>query len=182
MIATIGMMEFNSIARGIETTDTMLKAASTQLVFSKPVCPGKYFTMISGDVGAVKESISAGESIGRNFIISKIVIPSVHSQLIPAINAVVEIEQVAALGVVEYFDILSAVLGADAAAKAANIKLMEVRLGMGIAGKSFITLCGDVSDVKSAVKAAEADAIDKGCIVSSCVIPSPVEALFREML
>lgn len=182
MITSLGMMEFNSIARGIETTDTMLKAAATQLVMAKPVCPGKYYSMVAGDVGAVKVSVAAGEAMGRNFIVNQIVLSNVHPQLIPAINATVDVQGVAALGVVEYFDILSSVLGADAAAKAANVQLMEVRLGMGIGGKSFVSLCGDVADVTQGVKAAEANAAERGCVVNSCVIPSPVEALFREML
>ncbi|WP_319001666.1 BMC domain-containing protein [Clostridium estertheticum] len=35
-------------------------------------------------------------------------------------------------------------VAADAAAKAAQVKLIEIRLGMGIGGKSYITLTGDV--------------------------------------
>jgi microcompartment protein CcmL/EutN len=85
--------------------------------------------------------------------------------------------------VVEYFDIVSAVVGADAAAKTGNVNLMEVRLGMGIGGKSYFKLCGEVADVKASVKASTEEALrGRGVIVSTCVIPSPDPALFREML
>ena len=46
----IGILESNSIAKGIEAADAILKAADTSLLFSKPVCPGKYTTLFYGDV------------------------------------------------------------------------------------------------------------------------------------
>ena len=182
MITSIGLIELNSIARGIETVDVMLKAGSVELAFAKPVCPGKYIVLVHGDIGAVNSSMAAGAAMGRNHIVNELIIPRVHPSLIPAINAVGEVVDVAALGVVEYFDIASAIVGADAAAKTGTVSLMEVRLGMGIGGKSYFTLCGEVSDVKSAVRAGLDDAEHRGTVVNSCVIPSPSPELFRELL
>lgn len=182
MINSIGLIELNSIARGIETSDVMLKAGNVELVFAKPVCPGKFMVLIYGDVGALNTAMAAGVETGSNHVVNHLTIPRVHPSLIPAINAVVDIHDVEALGVVEYFDIVSAIIGADAAAKTGNVKLMEVRLGMGIGGKSYFTLCGDVSDVRSAVRAGLADSEHNGTVVNSCVIPSPTPSLFRELL
>ena len=179
MIMSIGLIELNSIARGIESTDAMLKAGGVGLIFAKPVCPGKYIALISGDVGAVKSALAAGTAAGGINLVNHLQIPRIHPDLIPAINAVVSIDRVEALGVVEYFDITSAIVGADAAAKAGFVKLMEVRLGMGIAGKSYFSMCGSVSDVKSAVNAAISG---NGIVVNSCVIPSPSPELFHAML
>jgi len=178
MITTIGLIELNSIAQGISVSDCLLKAAEVKLIFAKPVCPGKFMALIYGDVAAVKTSVEAGVRQGKSFVIDELVIPNVHKQLIPAINASVEVSRPAALGVVEYFNIAAAIIGADAAVKAANVQLMEVRLGMGIGGKSFVTLCGDVSAVQSAVHAGLLDAAEKGSVVSSCVIPAPEPELF----
>lgn len=178
MIKSIGMIELNSIAQGIQVSDYILKAAETELVFAKPVCPGKFMVLISGDVGAVKTSIATGVEIGKNFVVDSFVIPNIHEQLIPAINATMEIMDVNALGVMEFFSISAAVIAADQAAKAADVRLMEVRLGMGVGGKSFVVLSGDVSAVQASVKIGLADAADKGNVVSSCVIPSPSKALF----
>ena len=41
----IGMVELSSIARGIETSDFMVKAAQVDLIRSSTVCPGKYIIM-----------------------------------------------------------------------------------------------------------------------------------------
>jgi microcompartment protein CcmL/EutN len=182
MITSIGLIEFNSIARGIESADIMLKAGNVDLVFSKPVCPGKYLTLVTGDVGAVKTSIASGLDAGGGSVVNNLIIPRVHPNVIPAINATAEITGVEAVGVVEYFDIASAIIGSDAASKAANVKLIEVRLGMGIGGKSYFTLCGQVSDVRSAVNAAISESEERGAVVNSCVIPSPTPELFNEML
>ncbi len=65
---------------------------------------------------------------------------------------------------------------------ARSVKLIEVRLGFGIGGKSYFALCGDVSDVKSAVAAGLADSEYRGAVVQSCVIPSPAPELFRQLL
>ncbi|HHY51857.1 MAG TPA: BMC domain-containing protein [Clostridiales bacterium] len=182
MISTVGLIELNSIAKGIETADTMVKAAQVQLLFSKPACPGKFIILVAGDVGAVKTSVQAGLQCAGRFAVNHLVVSSVHPQLIPAINGTREVQRRDALGVMEFFSIASAITSADAAAKAAQIELMEIRLGMGIGGKSFVTLCGSVSAVQAAVEAGLEDAREKGHVISSCVIPSPSEELFYQLL
>jgi len=181
IITSIGLVELTAIARGVETADAMLKAAEVTLVFAKPVCPGKFIIMIYGDVGAVKASVAAGLNVGADRVVNHLIIPRIHPDLLPAINGSYEVGDVEALGVVEFFDIASAITAADAAAKSSTVRLAEVRLGLGIGGKSFFKLSGEVADVKSAVAAA-IGAGTGGQVVSSCVIPAPDPALFREMV
>ncbi len=182
MISSIGLIELNSIARGVETADVMLKAGGVALVFAKPVCPGKFLALVHGDVGAVNAAMTAGVEKGGVNVVNHLVIPRVHPSLIPAVNAVVAIEKVEALGIAEYFDITSAIVGADVAAKTGNVNLIEIRLGLGIGGKSFFALCGEFSDVRSAVSAAVRETVDSGSLVQICVIPSPSPELFHELL
>ena len=56
----IGILESNSIAKGMEAADAVLKAADTALLYAKPVCPGKYTILFYGDVAAVSASLDAG--------------------------------------------------------------------------------------------------------------------------
>ena len=69
MSKAIGLIEFNTTPKGMEAADAMLKASEVQLVFSSPICPGKYITILAGEVDAVKTAISKGEEteveIGR---------------------------------------------------------------------------------------------------------------------
>ena len=60
MANAIGMVELTSIARGIETSDFMVKAAQVELIRSSTVCPGKYIIIIAGDTGDVKASMAEG--------------------------------------------------------------------------------------------------------------------------
>jgi microcompartment protein CcmL/EutN len=182
MITSIGLVELTAIATGVATADAMLKAGGVTLVFAKPVCPGKFIILLYGDVGAVQSAMAAGLDIGGARVVNHLVIPRVHPDLLPATNGIVAIDEVAALGVVEFFDIASAITGADAAAKAARVQLIELRLGLGIGGKSYFKLSGEVADVNAAVAAALATATTRGQLVSSCVIAAPEPALFKEMI
>ena len=70
---------------------------------------------------------------------------------------------------------------ADAAAKAAEIELLEVRLGRGLGGKSFILLTGEVAAVEAAVQAGTHTPNAEGMLVSSVVIPSPHAELLNSL-
>jgi len=175
----IGMIETNSIPAGIEAGDAMLKAAAVKLVTAQAVCAGKYIVMVSGDVAAVKSAVAAAAPVAANFLVDDIVIPNVHDQVIAAVSACTEVTSPAALGVLETYSLASAVICADAAAKAASITLIEIRLGRGLGGKAFITLTGDVAAVEAAVKAAQEQGSEHGMMASSVVIPSPHEDIYK---
>jgi len=182
MFKAIGMIELNSIAKAVETADTMVKAAEVELVFSKPVCPGKFIVMISGDVGAVKASMDAGINNGGQFVIESLIIPNIHPQVLNAFYGTSPVEKVNAVGIMEFFNITSSVIAADNAVKAAMVQLVDIRLGIGIGGKSFVVLAGDVSAVQEAVEAGVREAKDSGSLVNKVVIPNPSKELFLSLL
>ena len=181
-LEAIGFLELNSIAKGIEAADRILKTADTNLLYAKAGCPGKYTVLFSGEVAAVTSSLEAGKQVGGHFVVDSVVIPRVHPQVIKAINMSVEPVDVNALGVMEYFTVTAAVYGADAALKAAEVDLMDVRLGTGIGGKSFVVLTGEVASVETAVEAGLATAAEQGIVVSSVVIPNPRRAIFESLM
>ena len=182
MIGTIGFLELNSIAKGIEAADAILKTAQVELIFAKPVCPGKYSILFTGEVAAVKASIDAGIYIGDAHVVDSTVIPRVHPQVIEAINQATDFHGTGAIGVMEFYSITAAVYGADAAVKAANITLLDVRLGMGLGGKSFVVMTGDVASVRASVDAGSAEGRKNGLLVSSVVIPSPRPEIFESLM
>ncbi len=178
----LGMIETNSIPAGIEAGDAMMKAADVSLVTAQAVCAGKYIVIVSGDVAAVNASVAAGAECADYVLVDSIVIPNVHEQVIEAMCACSDIGEPGALGIIETFSLASAVICADAAVKAADVRLIEVRLGRGLGGKSFIVLTGDVSAVKSAVESAKGLEQAQGMAAGTAVIPSPhpdiLQALF----
>lgn len=178
---TIGFLELNSIAKGIEAADAMLKAAEVHLLVARPSCPGKYHILVTGEVAAVQASVEAGSVVGQGNVVDEVVIPRVHSQVISAINCSTLPEQANAVGILEFFSVTASIQGADAAAKAADVTLMEVRLGTGIGGKSFVTMTGDVAAVEEGVACGAAAAEASGTLVSRVVIPSPHMELFETL-
>ena len=169
----LGMIETNSIPVGIEAGDAMLKAADVKLVSAQAVCAGKYIVIVSGDVAAVKAAVAAGVETADYVLVDSVVIPHIHDSVIAAVGACTEVTHPEALGILETFSLASAVICADAAVKAADVRLIEVRLGRGLGGKSFVTLTGDVAAVKAAMEAAKAVEEAQGMVAGSVVIPSP---------
>ena len=107
MKKAVGFIEFKSIPIGIEATDDMLKAGNVDLMMASPLCPGKYVTIISGDVGAVQASIRNGEHIGGIYVLESHVIPNIHPDVLPAMLGAGEIEDDKALGIVETINAIS---------------------------------------------------------------------------
>jgi microcompartment protein CcmL/EutN len=179
---SIGLIELGSVAAGFQTCDAMLKAAEVELILSRSICSGKYMVMVRGDVGAVESSVQAGVQAAGVGVIDSFVIPNVHESIFPAISGTTKIETLEALGVIEAFSVASLIEGADAAVKAANVRLIEIRLAMALGGKAFVTLTGHVSAVEAAVAAGAAIVAQKGLLVNKVVIPSPRPELLNEMI
>ena len=178
MERAIGLIELRSIAKGLETADAMVKAARVSLFFSKPICPGKYLVLVGGGVASVESSVQAGANIAGPTALSHCVIPSVHESVFPALSRASPVNEPGALGIIETFSAVSTILAADAAAKAAAVELVEVRLATGIGGKAFVTLTGDVAAVEAAVQAGSVPAKERGDLVETVVIPAPARELF----
>ena len=177
---SIGILESGSIARGIEAADAALKAAEVTLLYAKMVCPGKYTILFYGDVAAVQSSVDTGAAVLEEFLIDSVVIARVHPQVIRALQLTSEPGQLNAVGVMEFYSITAAIYAADAAAKAAEVTLMDIRLGIG--GKSVVILTGDVSAVSESVESGMELGSRKGLAFGSTVIPSPRREIFEELI
>jgi microcompartment protein CcmL/EutN len=179
---SLGLIELTSIAAGFQSCDAMLKAANVDLVLSRSICSGKYMVMVRGDVAAVEAAVSAGNSAGHFSVIDSFVIPNLHESVFPAISGASKVEEMEALGIVESFSVASLIEGADAAVKAANVQLIEIRLAMALGGKAFVTMTGNVAAVQAAVEAGAQVVGQKGMLVNKVVIPHPRPELLTEMI
>lgn len=177
----LGMIELTSIPAGVQAGDAMLKAAAVELVTAQPVCAGKYIVLVTGEAAAVRESVEVGKLSGGEKLVDSMFVANIHPQVPRAINACTEIGRVASVGVIEVFSLCAAVLAADAAAKAADVRLMEVRLGRGLGGKSFIALTGEIASVQAAIDAARAVEGTAGLMNDSVVIPAPHPDMIRSL-
>lgn len=181
-LRTIGCVELNSVATGMYTADEMVKAASVELVLARTTCPGRYLIVVTGDTGAVSSSVAAGRAAGEDMIVDWFIIPNVHEDVVPALTGTGPMPQINALGIIETMTTASCILAADAAAKAGSVSLLEIRFASGLAGKSFVTMTGDVGSVKSSVDAGVTGVGEAGPVLSHVVIPSPSAALKDKLL
>jgi len=172
-LKAIAMIELNSIAKGVETADEMLKTADVDLIMAQPICAGKYMVLVSGDVESVERASEAGKETAGEFMVDDFVIPNVHASVFPALTATTRIQVIDSLAVVETFSVASAIMAADAAVKAADVDIIEIRCATGLGGKSFFYLTGDVSSINSAVDAGVDVLSGTGLILSHVVIPYP---------
>ncbi|MBQ1415461.1 MAG: BMC domain-containing protein [Lachnospiraceae bacterium] len=182
MSTAIGSVELNSIASGIVTGDQMLKTASVDLVMAQPTCPGKYVILVAGETADVSTSVRAGIETGADKVVDSLILSNIDPQVISAITRTTEIEQSEAVGIIETFSLCASIQAADCAVKTANVELIEVRLGRGLGGKSYVILTGTVADVKSACDAVTANFGREGMLLNVEVVSSLHPDMFRALL
>ena len=182
MKRAIGLIELRSIARGMNTTDQMLKAANVELLRAHVVCPGKYIILIAGAISDVRTAVDTGRRVAPEVVVDHFILPNVHPSIFPALTATTQVEQVKAIGVVETFTLAASIVAADIAVKAAPVDLIEVRLPFAMGGKAFVVFTGEVSAVRSGVNSAAEALKDEGVIDSFTVIPSPHKDLIHKLL
>ncbi len=181
-VTALGFVETRSIARGMEVADAMAKTADVDLRIAMPTCPGKYLVAVSGLVAAVRQAVEAGVRTASDTLTDHTVIPSVHEDVVPALGAVSSVDQVESLGVIETFTMPAAVIAADQAVKTAQVRLLEVRLGRGLAGKAFVVLTGQVAAVRAAVAAGAKAVSEQALVLGTTVIPSPHPQVVEHIL
>lgn len=177
----VGMVEFNSIAAGIDAADQMVKTAQVDPLFFKTICPGKFVAAVTGDVAAVSASVNAGRETHADALVDWFIIPNIHRDVIGALAGATGITERGALGIIETFSAASIVVASDAAVKAADVQLLDVRVALGLGGKGYALMTGDVAAVNAAVEAGYTAAAESGLLVSKVVIPSPAETVFEQI-
>lgn len=170
---SLALLETSSIAAGVRVADEVVKAAQVELLEAVAVSPGKFLVAFSGSVAAVEAALAAGRRFAADHWIDELLLARVHPGVAPAIARRVAPEMGSALGVVETLSVASAILGADAAAKAAAVRLVEIGIGRGIGGKGVFTMTGDVAAVEAAARAAERVAESRGMHLRTEVLAGP---------
>ncbi|PKN56902.1 MAG: propanediol utilization protein [Deltaproteobacteria bacterium HGW-Deltaproteobacteria-14] len=179
---SLALIELSSIARGIDTTDRMLKAAEVKLVMARTICSGKYMVMVAGELSEVEASVAAGLECSRECTIDHFIIPDVHPAVYPAVSATSVTMMRGALGVIESFSVAALIEAIDKVAKAALVEMVGCRLAMALGGKAYLTFTGDVDAVRYAMEAGVEVVAKRGLLVNQVVIPDPRPELFHTLM
>jgi microcompartment protein CcmL/EutN len=177
----VGLLETKSVVQGLLAADAMIKAARVELLRAAPACPGKFITIIGGNIGAVASALEAGRRVAGVQLVDSILIGNLHPEVPAALAGTTSLPEAGALGIIETFTAAAAITAADQAAKAAAVALVEVRLAYGLGGKAFVLLTGDVAAVQAAVDTAAKYLADQGTLVGTGVIPAPYRDLWQRL-
>lgn len=182
MHPALAILELGSIARGVITSDAAVKRAPVTLLWSRPVSSGKHLVAFAGEVAEVEESLRAAQQVAGDALIDALYLPYADAQLWPLLSGDGDRPApIDAVGVVETDTVCAAVRAADAAAKTAPVTLLDLRLAVGIGGKAFFTLTGELPDVEAAVDAARG-AVAPARILGIEIVPAPHDDLRDRLL
>jgi microcompartment protein CcmL/EutN len=179
----LALIELSSIARGYPVADAMVKRAPVVLTDCRPVSPGKFLVLVTGDVASVDEAFRAGLAIAGDRIVDRLFLPQAHPLIGPAVRGAIvtfagaAIESVAAL---ETTTVAAAILAADAAVKAAAVRIVEMQLARGIGGKAFFTLSGPLAEIEAAIEAATG-VIDRALLTAMEIVAAPHDDLVAKL-
>lgn len=152
----LALLEFHSIAAGIESADAMVKRAEVDVVQAGTVQPGNLLVLLGGPVAEVEEALKAGLQVAADALADHIFLPAVAPAVVRALAGQRDIRALelvsTALGIVETRTVPAAIHAADAGIKGAEVVLMEVRLADGLGGKGLVFFTGDVANVEAALE------------------------------
>jgi microcompartment protein CcmL/EutN len=167
----LALLDFSSIATGIQAADAMVKRAQIDTIRAGTVQPGRYLVMIGGTVADVQESLAAGRDVGGGAVLDHVFLPHVHPAVVAAIGGDRRPDPSDALGVVETTTVAAAIQAADAGIKGADVRLLELRLADGLGGKGIVLYSGLVADVEAAVELGVGALRRPELVVREVVIP-----------
>jgi len=177
----LALVEFSSIAAGIESADAMVKRAPIKLIRSGTVQPGKYLVLIGGEVADVEESLATGQSVGGGKVLDTVYLPRVHEDVVRALAGGRTPEANDSVGVIETTTVAAAIHAADAGVKGAEVRLLEVRLADGLGGKGIVLFSGLVADVEAAVEIGVGVLERPELLVRQVVIPQLHAAMWENL-
>ncbi|MDR1485885.1 MAG: BMC domain-containing protein [Planctomycetaceae bacterium] len=181
---SIGAVELSSIGVGYKVQDSVLKAASVEMLVARTICAGKYFMIFSGGVSDVESAVACADRVGGDAVIDRIAVANAYDGIFPALGQSVILGEgeIDSLGLIETFSGVSVLAAADYAGKAAKVTLFRLHIAMALGGKGLLLMTGSVSDVTTAVAAAAEAVRQRGLLVSELVIPRPNKELFQDYI
>jgi microcompartment protein CcmL/EutN len=165
------LLEFDSIAVGIEAGDAMAKRSQLGTLRAGTVQPGRYLVLACGEVADVEEARAAGLMVGEGSLVDEVFLPDVHPEVVTALVGGRRTESRDALGIIETRTVAATIGAADAGVKGADVSLIEIRLADGLGGKAYVLFSGAVSDVEAAVEVGVASLVRRQGLVARVVIP-----------
>ncbi len=177
----LGLLELSSIARGVVVADAALKRAPAILLSSRTLSAGKHLIILEGDVASVEESMAAGRAVAGDLLVDRVALAMADAQVWPMLAPAGVVTpadwagdgDAEAVAIVETRTVCAAIAAADAACKAADVAIRDVRLAVDLAGKAVFTFTGALPAVDASAAAAREAAGDRLVLIERIAQPAP---------
>ncbi len=187
----LGLLEVRGLCASVLVMDCMVKAAQVEFIDIKKDMGGGLITIVvRGAVSAVRAAVDAGRDYAQ--AISEVIAYKIFANPDPQTlmyldnsykRARIDFAR-EACGMIEVYGFVCAMCAADAALKAAKVRLVGMERTKGEEGIQLIValkVAGDVDAVKAATQAGLAAARQVGDVIKSHVNALPSEGI-REMI
>ena len=166
----LALLELSNISSGIFIGDAIIKAAPVSVLRSGTIHNGKYLLLFGGSVASVEESYQKGLAAGGENIIDSVFLPDIHQKVHDAIIGKRKVIVSETLGMFETTSVASVIQSADAAVKATDIEIIEMRLADDIGGKGLVLFNGKIEDVEVAIDISKEKLDNLGMLVNISII------------
>lgn len=170
-MSAICLVEFSSIAKGIESLDRILKETNVEVYKGGITCPSKYYYILIGDKASIKEGLVGVDCLKKEIIsgISKEVLDAIKNK------SSVNFENGKSIGVVVFYTLSECVKSLDQVVKNTTVSILKLVLGYKLAGKSYYVITGDTSSIEKAIQLAQ----EKYKLQGSTKINNPSKELVK---
>ena len=169
----LGLLELESLARGVVVADAVLKRADVTVLWAEAVTPGKYVLLFVGGEAEVAESFQAGLEASGDRLLDSLYLPHISEAVVSALRSELRASSSdESLGLVEVHTVAATLKAADAALKHAQVRLVHLAVAKGIGGKGWFSLAGELPDIEAALEAATAT-IGASLLAGSEIIARP---------
>lgn len=155
-LQAIAVIETASIARGFVVADAVVKRSPVTVKMARPVSPGRFLLVFGGGVEVTAEGVEAARVAAGSDIVDELYLPGAHAALLPAIASALVPAAGEAIAIVETHTVASAIAAADVALKAVDVSVHRMRLAVGVGGKGWFSLAGELADIEAAADAVRA--------------------------
>jgi microcompartment protein CcmL/EutN len=177
----LGLLELSSIARGVVVADAALKRAPAVLLSSRTLSGGRHLVILEGDVASVDEAMAAGRQAAGDKLLDRTLLAMADAcvwSMLVAGGIVAgadwaDDDGAEAVVIVEVATVCAAIAAADAASKAADLVIRDVRLAVDLAGKAVFTFTATLDAAQASAEAAAAAAGDKLVGLELIAQPAP---------
>ncbi|MGL4848641.1 MAG: BMC domain-containing protein [Clostridium sp.] len=180
---SICILEFKTIAKGIEISNEIIKKVNIEILYFRSTCPGKFVFIANGDEGEITEAIKLGGELGEAVLMEQFQINNVHKNILEALKGTVKKNDIgyAAVGILEVSKVSRGLVALDKTLKSSSVELISLKIGFGIGGKLVYIISGELSDIEYGINESERFLNNKG-IIGKSIMPVVHESILKGLI